>query len=92
MNGDSFTLGVRPENILITNKETADITVKVELTEQLGSETYLYCKTEGIPLLTVHQSGQYVVSRGELIHLSFDRKFIHLFNVDGKVISSRIKQ
>ena len=70
LNGDSFTLGVRPENILITNKETADITVKVELTEQLGSETYLYCKTEGIPLLTVHQSGQYVVSRGELIHLS----------------------
>ena len=91
-NGDSFTLGIRPENILITEKETADITVKVELTEQLGSETYIYCKAEGIPMLIVHQSGQYVVSIGELIHLSFDRKFMHLFGVDGKVIPNRIKQ
>ena len=60
--------------------------VVVELTEQLGGETYIYCRSEDLGAFNVHQPGQIPVKRGELLHLNFDRSNLHLFDKQGKVL------
>ena len=80
------TFGVRPEHIEIVTGPDADIAATVDLTEQLGGETYLFCSAEGWPQLTVHQLGQLPVRRGETVHLRFNRAAMHLFDADGNVI------
>ena len=87
---DSFSIGSRPEHILICKKEESDIVARVDYSEQLGNETYFYCSTDTMKQLIVHQSGQYKVSKGENIYLRFDRENIHLFGADGKVILNKI--
>ena len=66
------------------------MTVKVAFAEQLGGETYLYCDADGLPQLTVHQSGQLPVVKGQDLHLSFDRSKMHLFNAAGTVLANEL--
>ena len=54
----NVTFGARPEHIEIVEEADADISAVVDLSEQLGGETYLYCTPEGMSQLTVHQLGQ----------------------------------
>ncbi|WP_419909583.1 ABC transporter ATP-binding protein [Hoeflea sp.] len=89
---DKITFGARPEHIEIVDEKDADITATVDLSEQLGGETYLYCTPEGMPQLTVHQLGQLPVHNGQEVHLRFDRAAMHLFDGDGKVIANGIPQ
>ncbi len=84
--GDKVTFGARPEHIEIVGADDADMTATVDLTEQLGGETYVYCTVDGLPQLTVHQIGQLPVTRGEPIHLRFNRDAMHLFDASGKTI------
>jgi multiple sugar transport system ATP-binding protein len=87
----NITIGVRPEHILVGGKEESDIEVKVNYSEQLGSETYFYCSAEGMPQLIVHQAGQNMISKGDNLYLRFDRTCVHLFGSDGKAITNKIK-
>jgi multiple sugar transport system ATP-binding protein len=87
----NITIGVRPEHILVGGKEESDIEVKVNYSEQLGSETYFYCSAEGMPQLIVHQAGQNMISKGDNLYLRFDRTCMHLFGSDGKAITNKIK-
>ncbi len=89
--GDTITCGVRPEHLDIVGPDEADITAPVDLTEQLGGETYLFCTPDGLPQITVHQLGQFPVGRGETVHLRFQRSVMHLFNGEGQVIVNGIK-
>ena len=88
---ESYTIGVRPEHVLICEKDESDIIAKVNYSEQLGSETYFYCSSEGMPQLVVHETGQYKVSKGDNLYLRFDRSLVHLFGSDGKAILNKIK-
>ncbi|MBO6755625.1 MAG: sn-glycerol-3-phosphate ABC transporter ATP-binding protein UgpC [Roseibium sp.] len=88
----NVTFGARPEHIEIVDEASADVNATVELSEQLGGETYLYCNVDGLPQLTVHQLGQLPVERGETIHLRFDRAQMHLFGADGNVIANGISE
>ncbi|WP_306120378.1 MULTISPECIES: sn-glycerol-3-phosphate ABC transporter ATP-binding protein UgpC [unclassified Roseitalea] len=89
--GDNVTFGIRPEHMDIVDAAQADISAPVDLTEQLGGETYLFCTPEGLPQITVHQLGQFPVSEGEMVHLRFQRKVMHLFNADGQVVANGIE-
>ena len=89
--GDRVTWGVRPEHIALCERaEDADITVTVTLSEQLGGETYLYCTADGIDQLTLHQSGQVPVEKGQTLQLRLDRERLHLFDANGHVIVNGI--
>ena len=88
--GGTCTFGVRPEHIQIGDAASADMVVKVAFAEQLGGETYLYCDAEGLPQITVHQSGQLPVTKGQDLHLVFDRAQMHLFDDTGKVVANGI--
>jgi len=88
---DKITFGARPEHIAIVGDREGDIEAKVDLTEQLGGETYVYCTVDGLPQLTVHQVGQLPVHRGETVHLRFNRDEMHVFDASGKVIVNGFK-
>jgi len=88
--GDDITFGIRPEHMDIVDEGDADISAPVDLTEQLGGETYLFCTPEGLPQITVHQLGQFPVGRGEMVHLRLRRDVLHVFDADGKVIINGI--
>lgn len=86
--GESCSFGIRPEHIKLANAEEADASVVVELTEQLGGETYIYCRSEDLGAFNVHQPGQIPVKRGEPLHLNLERSSLHLFDKDGKVLAN----
>ncbi len=88
--GDTVTFGVRPEHILVTDRDNADVSVTVEFSEQLGGQTYLYCSGGGLDDLTVHQMGQMKTEKGDTLHLALDRTKMHLFGADGAVIVNGI--
>ncbi|MEQ8782181.1 MAG: sn-glycerol-3-phosphate ABC transporter ATP-binding protein UgpC [Roseibium album] len=90
--GDTVTYGIRPEHILLTDApNSSDAIAEVFLSEQLGGETYLYCKVDGIEQLTIHQPGQLPIENGETLHLRFDRAQMHLFDANGKVITNGVQ-
>jgi len=88
--GEACSFGIRPEHIKLANTDDADASVIVELTEQLGGETYIYCRSEDLGAFNVHQAGQIPVKRGELMHLNFERSSLHLFDKDGKVLANSL--
>ncbi|MCC0030356.1 MAG: ABC transporter ATP-binding protein [Brucellaceae bacterium] len=88
--GDACTYGIRPEHIRIAGAREADMTVNVDIAEQLGGETYIYASTDGIEQITVHQIGQLHTQAGEKLHLAFDRERLHVFDAAGKAIVNGI--
>ncbi|MCP4315456.1 MAG: sn-glycerol-3-phosphate ABC transporter ATP-binding protein UgpC [Hyphomicrobiales bacterium] len=90
--GQNVTFGGRPEHIEIVSDGDGDIVATVDLSEQLGGETYLYCTPEGMPQMTVHQLGQLPVERGQQINLRFNRSSMHLFDSSGQVIANGVGQ
>lgn len=88
--GDRCTYGIRPEHIAIADAAAADVTARVEYSEQLGGETYLYCEVEGMPQITLNQPGQLPVLRGQELHLDFERARMHVFGADGQVLANGI--
>jgi multiple sugar transport system ATP-binding protein len=75
--GEPVTLGVRPGNIGLQEGQGAE--ARVETTEQLGSESYLYCTLPQGQKLTIHHPGQTRIGRAETIRIGFDPAGCHLF-------------
>ncbi|MEM7047545.1 MAG: sn-glycerol-3-phosphate ABC transporter ATP-binding protein UgpC [Pseudomonadota bacterium] len=88
VNTQEVTVGIRPEHIdILSDKaKNADLTITVDLIEQLGGETYLYGQSEDGQSLTVHQPGQLTIQAGDRLDLGFRRDHLHLFDGDGAVI------
>ena len=82
--GDKVTLGIRPEHLDIVEDQTADLEVTVDLSEALGSETFFYATPEGLPQMTVHQSGQHPLARGQTLGLKLRTEQLHLFGPDDR--------
>jgi multiple sugar transport system ATP-binding protein len=80
--GPDVTLGVRPEDIVISKEpEINSIKGTVVVTEVLGSETIINVKL-GESLLRAKVLGRVRYDTGELIYIVFKQSKIHLF--DGK--------
>ncbi len=84
----NYTLGIRPEHIEVTNKKDSDLIANVDFSEQLGSETYFYCKSKGINQLIVHHTGQYKINKGDELYLRFKRDSLHIFNENGMSVTN----
>jgi multiple sugar transport system ATP-binding protein len=70
-------LGIRPEDIYVSNE--GNIKVKVEVTEMLGSETYLYLNMDGSNMIARVEPNTRV-EIGSNINIGFDTKQIHIFD------------
>ncbi len=85
--GDNVTIGIRPEHCDVASDGSGDVEVTVNLAEHLGGETYFYCSGAGFAQLTVHQSGQLMRQRGDVMRLSFRRDHLHLFDRHDQALS-----
>ncbi|MDO8881650.1 ABC transporter ATP-binding protein [Pseudotabrizicola sp.] len=77
--GAPVRLGARPEAIMLTSAEQADLTTRVEVFEPLGSDTMVSCKIAGT-MAVVRLSPEVPVARGMDLHLRFDRRKLHVFD------------
>lgn len=79
--GKRITLGVRPENLHHTGEAGSRLLVNVELTENLGAETYVYGVT-GRENLCARLKSNFKVLEGDEIALYVDMDRIHLFDME----------
>ncbi|WP_042704066.1 ABC transporter ATP-binding protein [Azospirillum sp. B506] len=85
--GPAATLGIRPEHVEPCAEVDADLTVRVDLVEQLGGETFLYTSADtggpnGLPL-TIRCDGQSRLTRGDLLPVRLRRDHLHRFDATG---------
>jgi multiple sugar transport system ATP-binding protein len=86
--GATVTLGIRPEHVEPCPEADADLTVRVDLVEQLGGETFLYTAinsggpNDDIPL-TIRCDGQSRLARGDVLPVRFSRDHLHRFDAAG---------
>ncbi|MBU2953782.1 ABC transporter ATP-binding protein [Marinobacter sp. F3R08] len=74
------TLGVRPENIHVSDPSESDFTGRLDIAENLGSDTYCYVKTSSNETLTVRTPGNFTCNFGQQIGLSLELDQCHLFD------------
>jgi multiple sugar transport system ATP-binding protein len=77
--GDPVALGVRPEHVRVDGKEANAAEARVGATEQLGSDSYLYCELPKGQKLTIHHPGQTRIQRQDVVRVEFDPAACHLF-------------
>ncbi|BCV22471.1 ABC transporter ATP-binding protein [Moorella sp. Hama-1] len=77
---EDVVLGIRPEDILISeNEKEGGMAARVELVESVGSESYIYLDQNGFGI-TVRAGRNIKFRRGENVKLYFNPTTIHLFD------------
>jgi multiple sugar transport system ATP-binding protein len=80
LTSSSITVGVRPENWVVGTDGGLDATV--DLVEELGSESFLYCTAQGMDHqeVVVRTEGLSSSQRGDRVSLVPQRQALHLFD------------
>ena len=85
--GSQLTMGIRPEHIKLCDLGSATIQANLEISEQLGSESYVYVKTTAAEEITVRVDGeQPIAPRGTQVGLFIPPAKCHLFDNQGLAI------
>jgi ABC-type sugar transport system ATPase subunit len=90
----TVTLGIRPEHIHLRRSEPDELTLSatIELLEQLGSTSFLYCVMPSGEKLTVQLAGQVDKRAGEQVEVCFPTNDAHLFaTTEGEPAFGRLK-
>jgi ABC-type sugar transport system ATPase subunit len=88
--GERVALGVRPEHVRVDGEANA-AEARVGATEQLGSDSYLYCELAQGQKLTIHHPGQTRIQRQDVVRVAFDPAACHLFqSADGEPALPRL--
>lgn len=78
-------IGIRPEDLHykdnFSSLDSSEINVKVELSEMLGHETYVYSKFNSINIIS-RVEPDVILSNGESISLTINPDKIHIFDID----------
>lgn len=80
-------MGIRPENIYCLESDSISkdfINVKLDISEMLGAETYLYLSIENINL-TARVDGKNYYDSKSTLQLKFDEERIHLFDKESEM-------
>ncbi|WIX79953.1 sn-glycerol-3-phosphate ABC transporter ATP-binding protein UgpC [Amycolatopsis carbonis] len=88
--GDTVTLGFRPESLEATTDTNGTLPIKVDLVEELGSDAFVYGKLSGAhPEITAEGASKNVVVRvdpratpsmGDTLHLRIRPDELHVFS------------
>ena len=79
------TIGIRPEHLQLSLEEGA-WRGQVDLSEHLGSDTFLRIDVPGIGPITARTTGEFSAKRGAAIFLTPDESKVHLFDGSGEAI------
>ncbi len=74
-----MTVGIRPEHIRYAH-DAGDLTGKILVEEQLGSDAFLYVEVEGIGMVTVRAVGERDFHSHQTVHLSLPPETCHVFD------------
>ncbi|MEZ9697908.1 ABC transporter ATP-binding protein [Vibrio sp. 10N.261.46.E12] len=85
--GQSITLGIRPEHLEINSGSDITIEFQSEVVERLGNSTYMFGQSCGVDSFKVHLPGDQEVTRYQSLELSFSSKDCHLFDDQGQRIN-----
>ena len=77
--GDSVTLGIRPEHVLVNQDSDGTWESKVFVVEKLGSGTFLYLEKDGEPLVA-ETEGHSDIKVGDTVKVGFPSNRCHLFD------------
>ncbi|HWD04190.1 MAG TPA: sn-glycerol-3-phosphate ABC transporter ATP-binding protein UgpC [Amycolatopsis sp.] len=87
--GDSVTLGFRPESLEVTTDAAGTLPIKVDLVEELGSDAFVYGKLAGAVDVSAEGASKNVVVRvdpratpsmGDTLHLRIRPDELHVFS------------
>jgi multiple sugar transport system ATP-binding protein len=85
--GERLTLGIRPEHISLCDTQDSDFNVTLDISEQLGSESFAYLKTDAGEALTVRVDGeQKLPAFQSRLGLVINPEKCHLFNAQSLAI------
>jgi multiple sugar transport system ATP-binding protein len=92
--GQQVTLGVRPEHIHVRRAEPGELELSatIELLEQLGATSFLYCALPGGEKMTVQLAGQVSKRAGDTVEVCFPASDAHLFaKIEGEPALERLR-
>jgi multiple sugar transport system ATP-binding protein len=84
--GGKVTVGIRPEDLKVTDPANAMLTGEIQIAEHLGGETFVYVTLPTGDSMTVEIRGQAAVRPGERIGLAFEPSAYHVFTADERVL------
>ncbi|ELZ28478.1 ABC transporter [Halogeometricum pallidum JCM 14848] len=77
---DTLVLGVRPEHIHFTERDSADaISAQLDVHEPVGDDNYFYLRSNGVEF-TMRVMGDYHYDEGDEISVTFDEAKMHIFD------------
>jgi lactose/L-arabinose transport system ATP-binding protein len=82
--GAKLLLGMRPEHMAVTAPGPDTIVAKVDFSEYLGGNRFLYCQLDDGQSLTVEQRDGPDVEPGEILHLTVPLERRRFFAVTGE--------
>jgi multiple sugar transport system ATP-binding protein len=79
--GEQVSVGIRPEHIALGRGEAGDVVLDatIDLLEQLGASSFLYCTLPGGEKLTVQMPGQVGQRAGDQVQVAFPAARAHVF-------------
>ena len=80
------TIGVRPEHLHLS-MDGGEWSGEVNVSEHLGSDTFLHVEVDGIGLMTARADGEFPARHGDRIGLTPDTERMHRFDESGAAIS-----
>jgi len=80
------TIGIRPEHLNMSTSEGAWTGV-VNVSEHLGSDTFLHIQVEGVGPITARADGDFPANHGDTVYLTPDDARIHRFDAAGARIN-----
>ena len=81
----AVSIGIRPEHLQLSQTEGA-WRGKVDLSEHLGSDTFLRIDVPAIGPITARTTGEFSAERGAPIFLTPDETKVHRFDANGKAV------
>ena len=78
LEGAEVAMGIRPEDIRISQSGRADLTAEIEMISNMGAERYIHANT-GDAGMTIRFEKEMLLKPGEMIPLEFDTSRIHIF-------------
>jgi alpha-glucoside transport system ATP-binding protein len=83
--GATVKLGVRPEDLTVTDSDDFLVTAEVEIVEALGETTVLYFRPkDDAPALIAKLPGIHKIAKGTSIRLTAAPEKLHLFDGEGQ--------
>jgi multiple sugar transport system ATP-binding protein len=87
--GESLTLGVRPEHLRVASE--GDVQGEVLVAERLGGETYLYTQITDGSMLVVQADGENPTRVHDKVAIAIDPGSCHLFKADGSAVQRAMR-